>query len=300
MSLQIEKTIAVCGGKLFKLSHESSVLKGKMVLNVYVPKQFLTTEFKKKIPSIYFLSGLTCTPDNCTEKGFIQIQADKYGFAVVYPDTSPRNVKFSSDCGLDPEDWSLGEGAGFYLNSDILENFQMGSYISEELPQLLAADKLFQEKIDFLQNRSIMGHSMGGMGALNFYLKSLNNSENTYMSCSAFAPVVNPTAVPWGQNAFKFYFKDPETEGRKLDPTLLLKNGEFSDKDINVLITTGDADPFFDNQLKTQNIIDVIKEKKIQGIDVNIESGYDHSYFFISTFVPEHCEYHAKKLGLIN
>ncbi|KAL6928197.1 hypothetical protein ACO0SA_002929 [Hanseniaspora valbyensis] len=303
MSFTVEKTIKTCRGKLLKLSHNSAALKCKMVLNVYIPKQFYenVSVAKNKIPSIFYLSGLTCTPENCTEKGFIQIQADKYGFAVIYPDTSPRNVTFPKDCKIDPNDWALGEGAGFYLDSDTLENFQMGTYISEELPQSLASSTdLFEDKIDFLNKRSIMGHSMGGMGALNFYLNSFARNSNGYVSCSAFAPVVNPTAVPWGQNAFKLYFKDYEHEGKKLDPTLILKNKDFSDKILNILISSGDADPFLENQLKPQNLIDVVTEKNIKGIRVNIEPGYDHSYFFVSTFIPEHCEFHAKKLGLID
>lgn len=300
MGFVVEKTINVCKGKLLKLAHESTSLKCKMVLNVYIPKQFYANSTPQtKIPTIFYLSGLTCTPDNCTEKGFIQFQADKYGFTVVYPDTSPRGVSFPENCKIDPNDWSLGEGAGFYLNSDVLENFQMGKYISEELPKLLAEDiSLFQNKIDFLENRSIMGHSMGGMGALNFYLNGFESANNKYISCSAFAPVANPTVVPWGQNAFNLYFKSPE-EGEKLDPTLTLKNKDFNGEKLRILITAGDADPFLKNQLKIQNLVDVIKEKKIEGIDVSIESGYDHSYFFISTFIPQHCEFHAKKLGLI-
>ena len=294
MAFKIVKEIAACSGKIYKLTHESSTVKGTMALNLYVP----ATKSNAKIPTIYYLSGLTCTPDNCTEKGFVQYQADKYGFAVVYPDTSPRNVAWPKDVEIDTSNWALGEGAGFYLNSDKFENFKMFDYICKELPTSLSESD-FGKTIDFTNKKSIMGHSMGGMGALNFYLKGKLNEISPYVSCSAFAPVANPTDCPWGVDAFNFYFKDGLKAGEVIDPTLVIGSDAFKDKTLEILVTTGNGDPFFKNQLRTENFIKAVKENEVKGVVVNIEEGFDHSYFFISTFVPQHCEFHAQKLGLL-
>ncbi|GMM39318.1 S-formylglutathione hydrolase [Hanseniaspora uvarum] len=294
MSFSIVKEIAVCKGKLYKLTHESSTVKGNMNLNLYVPSKTSST----KIPTIYYLSGLTCSPDNCTEKGFVQFQADKYGFAVVYPDTSPRNVTWPKDVNIDTSNWALGEGAGFYLNSDKFENFKMFDYICKELPVSLNESE-FGKTIDFIEKRSIMGHSMGGMGALNFYLKGKLNEISPYVSCSAFAPVANPTDCPWGVDAFEFYFEKGIKAGEAIDPTLIIGSEAFKGKSLDILITTGDSDPFFKNQLRTENFIKAVEENNVQNVTINIEKGFDHSYFFVSTFVPQHCEFHAQKLGLI-
>lgn len=294
MSFNIVKEISVCKGKLYKLTHESTTVKGTMNLNLYVPP----TASKGKIPTIYYLSGLTCTPDNCTEKGFVQFQADKFGFAVVYPDTSPRNVVWPEGANVDTSNWALGEGAGFYLNSDKFENFKMFDYICKELPKSLSESD-FGNTIDFTDKKSVMGHSMGGMGALTLYLKGVANEISPYVSCSAFAPVANPTDCPWGVDAFNFYFKDGVKAGESLDPTLIVGSDAFKGKKLDILVTTGNSDPFFKNQLRTENFIKAVEENGIEGVSVNIEDGFDHSYFFVSTFVPQHCEFHAKKLDLI-
>ncbi|XDT15755.1 Putative esterase [Nakaseomyces glabratus] len=291
------KSIAVCGGKLLQLKHASEVLHCEMDVNVYLPKQYNTNSQGKKIPTIYYLSGLTCTPQNASEKAFWQAQADKYGFAMVYPDTSPRG----DDVAGDPEgSWDFGKGAGFYINATkepFQKHYHMFDYVHKELPSELA--KFFEEqgqsKIDFLDNVSITGHSMGGFGALSGYL--LHYSDNKYKSCSAFAPIVNPSVVPWGQKAFKGYFNDPK-EGEHYDPCNLVKQVKNTNNS-STLIHVGTNDPFLKEQLQPHLLKEAATGTTWENkIDINLVDGFDHSYYFISTFVPEHAAFHAKHLGL--
>lgn len=296
MTFTVKQTIASCGGKLLKLTHQSQCTRTAMDLNVYLPKQFYRQEgASKKIPTIYYLSGLTCTPQNASEKAFWQPQADKYGFAVVFPDTSPRGDNVPDDPA---SSWDFGHGAGFYLNATrdpFMENYQMKAYVYEELPKLLSQDvELFQGKVDFLGNIAISGHSMGGMGALN----GIFNYYNKYVSCSAFAPVVSPSTVPWGKKAFSGYLQE-QKEWAQYDPCELVKNVENSNEK-NILIHVGSNDPFME-QLKPALFLENVKGTSWEKhVDLNIVEGFDHSYYFISTFVPEHAKFHAKYLGLLD
>ncbi|KAL6940156.1 hypothetical protein ACO0QE_004051 [Hanseniaspora vineae] len=299
MTLKINSKIASCGGKLLKCTHDSEATKTAMNVSVYVPKQFYAaTKTSKKIPTLYFLAGLTCTPDNGSEKAFWQLQADKYGFAVVFPDTSPRGDNVPGD----PENsWDFGKGAGFYVNATTekyKENYNMYDYVHLELPQLLQkSNDIFEDKIDFSENVSITGHSMGGFGALSGFLKNLGK----YKSCSAFAPIVNPSVVPWGTKAFGGYLgEDSKSKWNEYDPCTLLKKNSNPDNKFKILIHVGIADPFLEKQLKPENLIIAAKGTSWENsIDLNIVNGFDHSYYFISTFVPTHAEFHAKHLGLI-
>ncbi|CDO95293.1 unnamed protein product [Kluyveromyces dobzhanskii CBS 2104] len=294
MALKLTSTIAVCGGKLLKLSHPSSSTGTNMDINLYLPKQYYNSaESAKLIPSLLYLSGLTCSPQNASEKAFWQIQADKYGFAVIFPDTSPRGEGVATD----PEgSWDFGIGAGFYVNATeqpYSAHYNMYDYVHKELPQVLAEE--FGSKVDFFDNISITGHSMGGFGALSGYLKNINR----YKSCSAFAPIVNPSTVPWGQKAFKGYLGEDKRIWAEYDPSDLVKTVTNVNGD-KILIHVGTSDPFLEKHLKPHLIEDAAKGTSWEGkIEVNIEDGFDHSYYFISSFVPQHAEFHAKHLGLI-
>lgn len=298
MSFKVNQEIAVCGGKVLKLSHFSQIIGASMDVNVYLPKQYYSKEVRKLIPVIYYLSGLTCSPQNASEKAFWQIQSDNYGFAMVFPDTSPRG----DDVPDDPEKaWDFGIGASFYLNATqepYKKHYQMYDYIHKELPTSL--DEYFgkDSNLDFLDNVGITGHSMGGYGSLTGYLK--NYDANRYKSCSAFAPIVNPSKVPWGQKAFSGYLGSKNSElWSQYDPSELVKKVTNKGND-KILIHQGTKDPFLQTNLRPELLLEATKGTSWEGkIEVKLVDGFDHSYYFISTFVPEHATFHAKNLGLI-
>ncbi|CCK68962.1 S-formylglutathione hydrolase KNAG_0B05290 [Huiozyma naganishii CBS 8797] len=299
MTFTVKQKINVCNGKLLRMSHESESTGTTMDVNVYLPKQYWqcvrgNEALMKPIPTIYYLSGLTCTPQNASEKAMWQFQADKYGFVVVFPDTSPRG----DDVPGDPEgSWDFGHGAGFYIDATkepYSKNYNMYTYVHEELPRVL--DQHFADTgkhVDFLENVSITGHSMGGYGALCGFLKQ----QAHYKSCSAFAPIVNPKNVPWGQKAFNGYLES-KAEWDLHDPCELIKQTPREERR-HILIHVGDADPFYEEQLKPQSIVEASQDTPwANKIELNIVAGFDHSYYFVSTFVPQHAKFHAEHLGL--
>ncbi|SJM88172.1 probable S-formylglutathione hydrolase [Zygosaccharomyces bailii] len=296
MSMEVREEIAVCGGKLLKLSHYASVVNCNMNVNVYLPKQYYTGS-DGPIPVIYFLSGLTCSPQNASEKAFWQIQADKYGFSVVYPDTSPRGENVPDDSAYD-----FGVAAGFYLNATeepYKKYYQMYDYVHRDLPAQLMDyfNNLKGTKVDFMVNISITGHSMGGFGALSGYLQ--NYGTKKYKACSAFAPIVNPTNVPWGQKAFGNYLGNDKSKWQLYDPCDLIKRVRNDGDDI-ILIHQGTNDTFLKENLKSQLLLEASKGTSWENkIDLRLVNGFDHSYYFVSSFVPEHAKFHAKHLGLI-
>ncbi|AET40658.1 S-formylglutathione hydrolase Ecym_6278 [Eremothecium cymbalariae DBVPG len=301
MVFKLNAEVAVCGGKLLKLSHKSEVCKTLMDVNVYVPRQYQSGS-AKRIPTLYYLSGLTCSPQNASEKAFWQIEADKYGFALVFPDTSPRG----DDVPTDPENgWDFGIGAGFYVNATqkpYVKHYNMYDYIHKELPVLL--DAFFREKdagctIDFLRNIGITGHSMGGFGALSGFLKNYGKEVGGYRSCSAFAPIGNPSSVPWGEKAFGGYLGPDKRAWEEYDPCSLFGKVENTGKD-RILIHVGTNDPFLEKQLKPELLLTATAGTSWEGmVDLHMEDGFDHSYYFVSSFVPEHAKFHARNLGLI-
>lgn len=218
MAFETKATIATFGGQLLKLTHDSTSTRLPANLSVYLPPAAVVD--KRKVPVLVFLSGLTCTPDNCAEKGFFHAAASEAGLAVVYPDTSPRGAGVAGEA----DSWDFGTGAGFYVDATrapFAKNYRMQSYVAEELPALLATSDLFRDVLD-LERVSITGHSMGGHGALTLFLKY----PGKYRSVSALAPICNPTRCPWGRKAFAGYFGEEgdEEEGwKKHDATELLK-----------------------------------------------------------------------------
>lgn len=281
MTFTTTATIASFGGKLLKLEHQSEATGTPMKLNLYLPPQ----AEKGKVPVIFYLAGLTCTGDNGAEKGFFQAKASEKGLAVVYPDTSPRGLNIAGE----DDSWDFGTGAGFYVDatkSPYNKGYKMYSYITCELPKAL-----YQQFTNLDSSKvSIMGHSMGGHGALTLFLKN----PGMYKSVSAFAPISNPKNCPWGQKAFSGYLQS-EGEWDAYDATELVQKWAG---DLEVLIDVGDADNFYkQGQLLPENFVEAAKSRgKGDGVKLRIQPGYDHSYFFISSFAADHIEWHANRL----
>lgn len=288
MSFETNAEILLHGGKLLKLSHESNATNTKMDVNVFLPP---SSDDHGKVPVLMYLSGLTCTPNNACEKSFLTFYAAKYGFAVVFPDTSPRGANIEGE----DESYDFGSGAGFYVDATQapwLQNYNMFTYVHEELQQELA--KKFSQ-LDF-RNISITGHSMGGFGALSGFLKN----PGKYRSVSAFSAVSNPLAAPWGQKAFGNYLGKDTALWHKYDPTYLIRDYTHQNQP-DILIHQGAADTFYhkEHQLLPENFVKAAKESAYAGkVDLRVEEGYDHLYYFISTFMEEHAKHHAKYLGL--
>lgn len=226
MAFKTKATIASFGGKLFKLSHASKSTGTDMAVNLFVPPQALKSE--KPVPVLVWLSGLTCTPDNCSEKGFFQHGASKHGIAILYPDTSPRGLGLAGE----KDSWDFGEGASFYIDATkepFKGHYNMESYVVDELPKTLFDDTEFGKYLDG-SRVAISGHSMGGHGALSLYLKY----PGKYASASAFAPIANPSQCPWGDKAFKGYLGEDKEAWKAHDATELVK--KWMGDDLKILI----------------------------------------------------------------
>jgi S-formylglutathione hydrolase len=275
---QVE-TIKEFGGQLNRFVHDSTSCNCEMTFSVYLPPQAKD----KKVPALYWLSGLTCTDDNARTKAGMQRYAAEQGIAIIFPDTSPRGDNVADE----KDRYDLGKGAGFYVNSTETpwnEHYQMYHYITKELPQLIEAE------LPVLANvKSISGHSMGGHGAL---ICALKNPQE-YRSVSAFAPICNPVNSGWGKGCFNLYLGNDEKQWSEYDATELIKSGN---KVQDILIDQGKADEFYDEgQLLPENLQKVCKNNN-QPITLRMQDGYDHSYHFIASFIGEHIAYHAKAL----
>lgn len=263
-------------GEQYKYSHYSEVLKCDMTFSIYLP----SNKEKKEIPLIWWLSGLTCTDDNFTQKSGFQRLAEKYQVAVIMPDTSPRGENVADD-----EAWDLGQGAGFYLDATRepwAKNYKMYTYITEELTNI--ASTLVP---NFSGEESIMGHSMGGHGALVVGMKNATR----FKAISAFAPILNPSQVPWGKKAFSTYLGEDIESWKEWDASELIKKTDVPP----ILITQGTNDKFYLEQLEESIFLKNAKESK-QVVNYKKVDGYDHSYFFIATFLEEHFAFHMKYL----
>jgi len=272
---RIEKH-ACFGGTQEVWKHQSVVLGCEMRFAVYLPPQAVL----QSCPVLYWLSGLTCTEQNFITKAGAQHYAAEHGLIIVAPDTSPRGDAVANDTAYD-----LGQGAGFYLNATQepwVKNFSMFDYVTDELPKLIEAH--FQAS----GLRGISGHSMGGHGALVCALKK----PGFYQSLSAFSPIAAPSQVPWGQKAFKAYLGADEATWQAWDSCALLRAAPTK---IAMLVDQGEADEFLQNQLKP----DLLKEACAAGghtLTLRMQPGYDHSYYFISSFIANHIAYHADLL----
>ncbi|KAF7562008.1 hypothetical protein G7046_g2136 [Stylonectria norvegica] len=278
-------TIKAFGGRILKLSHESLTTGTPMNLNLYLPPSATAS---KPAPLLIYLSGLTCSPDNVTDKGFLHAHAAPLGLALLYPDTSPRGTNLPAEY----ESWDFGSAASFYVDATTEHwkyHYRMETYLTRELPDLVFG--AFKE-IDG-SRVSIAGHSMGGHGALTLHLKN----PGMYKSVSAWAPISNPSKCPWGEKAFSGYLGNDREEWKKHDATELVKGWKGP---LNALIDVGTGDNFYkQGQLLPENLEKAAKEAGVTGLEVRYQDGYDHSYFFISTFGEDHVKHAAKALGLL-
>ena len=260
--------------------HYSECCKCDMTFAVYIPPQAKV----KSVPVLWYLSGLTCTHENAMVKSAAQGWAAENGVALIFPDTSPRGDNVPNH-----DDYDLGQGAGFYVNAtngEWSDNFQMWDYITAELP------KLIFKNFPLLENaQGITGHSMGGHGALTIAM----SLPNQYQSVSAFAPIANPTMSEWGQKQFKEYLGTDKANWEKYDSTILMQKVGFHS---NVLIDQGSADNFLD-LLQPEALKNAMNMREQKG-QFRFSDGYDHSYFFIMSFMRDHIEHHANILNNIN
>jgi S-formylglutathione hydrolase len=267
------------GGKMGFYAHASAETGTEMKIGVYVPPQAA----KGPVPVLYYLAGLTCTEETFMIKAGAQRLAAEYGLILVAPDTSPRGLGLPGEA----DNWDFGVGAGFYLDATAApwaRNYRMGSYVTEELPALIEAN--FPAST---AKRGIFGHSMGGHGAL---VSALRHPDR-YHSVSGFAPISNPVAVPWGEKAFGNYLGPDRTAWAEYDASLLIRQKPLA---IDILVDQGEADPFLENQLHPEALIEAAASSG-QRLTLRRHTGYDHSYWFIQTFMADHIKWHAERLG---
>jgi S-formylglutathione hydrolase len=279
MGLESVSTYRSYGGVQGIYKHASAVTGTDMTFSVFVPEQ----KGRTGLPVVWYLSGLTCTHANVTEKGEFRAACAEHGLVFVAPDTSPRGAGVPGDPA---GGWDFGLGAGFYVDATLPPydaNYKMWSYVTSELPALLAA----HFPID-LSRQSIMGHSMGGHGALTIGL----TFPERFRAISAFSPIVAPSRVPWGRKALGGYLGQDASRWRKHDAVALIEDGARC-KDL--LVDQGDKDPFLVEQLRPELLAAACKAAGI-ALDLRVQPGYDHSYYFISTFMSEHLRWHAARL----
>jgi S-formylglutathione hydrolase len=264
-------------GWIKRYQHFSEALKCNMIFAVYLPPQAES----KPVPLLWWLSGLTCTDENFMQKSGAQRVAAELGIAIICPDTSPRGVNIPGE----DESYDFGSGAGFYLNATQEpwnQHYRMYDYIAAELPRLV------REEFSFTDKEAISGHSMGGHGALIFALRN----PQRYTSVSAFAPIVNPIDCPWGQKAFTGYLGENIENWKEYDACELIKAGASTN---TIFIDQGEQDNFLVEQLKPGNLEEVCLNHN-QPLKLRRQPGYDHSYFFIATFIEDHLRFHAQFL----
>ena len=266
------------GGTQYVCSHASRETGTEMTFSVFVPPH----KAGEKLPVLYYLSGLTCTHANVTEKGEYRAACAEAGIVFVAPDTSPRGP----DVPDAEDEYDFGKGAGFYVDATrepYATNYRMRSYVEDELPELIAS-----EFPTDMTRQSIMGHSMGGHGALTI---GLRNAER-FRSISAFSPIVAPTQAPWGEKAFSRYLGEDRSGWQQYDAVSMIEGGARHD---HILVDQGTADDFLKEELKT-GLLALAAKKAGMGATIRMQEGYDHSYFFISTFMAEHIRWHAERL----
>lgn len=266
------------GGRQLQFKHRSESLDCDMVFSIYLPPQ----SDSQPVPVLYWLSGLTCTDQNFVTKAGAQQYAAQHGIAIVCPDTSPRGDHVADET----DRYDLGQGAGFYVNATQApwsDHYHMYDYVNLELPELI------ENNFPVIPGlKSISGHSMGGHGAL---IVSLKNPAR-YRSVSAFSPICNPVICGWGQGCLGTYLGGDQELWKTYDATELIRSGAES---LPLFIDMGSEDEFLETQLHPQNLVTVCKQRGIS-INLRMQEGYDHSYYFIASFIGEHVAYHAGKL----
>jgi len=269
---------ACFGGTQGVYSHVSDTCGCDMTFGLFLPAE----AEDGPVPVLWYLSGLTCTHENAMTKAGAQAWAAEHGIALVFPDTSPRGEAVADDDAYD-----LGKGAGFYVNAiqdPWAAHYQMWDYLAEELPALLGENFALD-----MERQGITGHSMGGHGALTLAM----NLPGRFLSVSAFAPIVAPSQVPWGHKALPLYLGDDKAAWRKHDAVALIEDGARV-KDL--LVDQGEADNFLAEQLKPELLEKACADAGI-ALTLRRQPGYDHSYYFISSFMEDHLRWHAERLG---
>lgn len=278
MLLKTDISSRANGGVQGVYTHQSSSTGTAMTFSVYVPPHAPSA----RLPVLWFLSGLTCTHANVTDKGGYRAACAEHGIIFIAPDTSPRGENVP-----DVDVYDFGQGAGFYVDATRgpwAANFQMRRYIGTELPTLIAEAFPMAD----MSRQGITGHSMGGHGALTMALRD----PSRFRSVSAFAPIVAPMRCAWGQKAFQGYLGDDQSAWRTYDACALIEDGARLP---DLLIDQGDADSFLEEQLKTE-LLSTACEAAGMPLTLRMQTGYDHSYYFIATFMPDHIAWHAKRL----
>lgn len=267
------------GGVQGVYGHESTSTHCRMQFSVFLPPE----AEHGPVPVLYWLSGLTCTSANFTEKAGAQRFAADYGVAIVAPDTSPRGV----DLPGEDDAYDFGSGAGFYLDATEepwVRHYRMESYVARELPALVEASFPVDRK-----RSGVFGHSMGGHGALTLALKH----PDKFKTCSAFAPIAAPTRCPWGDKAFSGYLGADREAWKAHDATELVRSSDWGTE---ILIDQGTADGFLDEQLKPHLFLEAAREAGVP-VTLRYQSGYDHSYYFMASFMADHIAHHARLLA---
>ncbi len=265
------------GGWHKQYRHRSQVLNCEMRFAIYLPPQAAAGP----VPVLYWLSGLTCTDENFMQKAGAHRMAAELGIALVAPDTSPRGDDVANDEGYD-----LGQGAGFYLNATQepwAKHYRMEDYVLNELPELIESVFPVTEK------RALAGHSMGGHGALTLAMK---NPER-FCSVSAFSPIVNPVNVPWGEKAFTAYLGNNRESWKAYDSCELIRQAKVH---LPMLVDQGTEDNFLEEQLKPELLVQAADQSGYP-LQLRMQEGYDHSYYFIASFIDEHLQFHSRYLN---
>ncbi len=278
MSLKTLSTVKSFGGMQGVYNHASVSTKTEMTFSVFIP------EGEGPFPVLWYLSGLTCTHANVTEKGEYRRACAEHGIIFIAPDTSPRGDDVADDEG---GAYDFGLGAGFYVNATQAPfdtHYHMRDYIEKDLPEVIAAEFPMAD----MHRQGITGHSMGGHGALTIGLRN----PNRFKSISAFSPIVSPLNCPWGDKALSGYIGDDRAMWREYDACALIEDGARAG---HILVDQGLADNFLESQLKTHLFEQACKSAR-QAVTIRLQDGYDHSYYFISTFIAEHIAWHAERL----
>ncbi len=272
-------TAKVAGGRHKQYSHTSSSTHCSMRFAVFLPPG---ASEKNKVPVLYWLSGLTCTDENFMQKAGAFKKAAELGIAIVAPDTSPRGENVPNE-----DSYDFAQGAGFYVNATQAPyntHFNMYDYVVKELPALI------EQHFPVTTKKAISGHSMGGHGALIIALKN----PKAYTSATAFSPIVNPIDCPWGVKAFTGYLGTDKSVWAEYDSCELMQQTKQADY-LPMLVSQGDADNFLEEQLKPQNLVAVATQKDYP-LTLEMQAGYDHSYYFISSFIDQHLLFHHQFL----
>ena len=283
MSVSIAKPVSAnrsFGGWVKRYAHRSDVLACDMVFGVYLPPQ----AERGPVPALWWLSGLTCTDENFMQKAGAQSLAAELGLAIVCPDTSPRGT----DLPGEHDDWDFGSGAGFYVNATQApwsKHYRMYDYVTRELPDLTEAILPLDGR------KSVSGHSMGGHGAL---VCALREPER-WQSVSAFSPICHPSDSPWGKKAFSRYLGEDRNDWAEWDATQLVTT---VDTQLPILIDQGTDDEFLGDQLKPGSLEQACICTH-HPIEINLRDGYDHSYYFVASFIDDHLRHHGRALGLL-